>query len=461
MNRVFACLVLAIVSLKVCASFFTNFSLYGDEAQYWLWSQNLDLGYFSKPPLLAWFLSGHIRLFGDSFFSLKMFPLLIYFLLFFSFYRLCLQLSLSKNKSIICSFSFLLIPAATVSSFLISTDLLLLLFWVLAMTKLLEIRKDGSVINFVLLGVFLGLAFMAKYAAVYFLLSFLILVSADKTMLDSLKSHALGWLFFALVLLLILLPNIYWNILNGWITIAHTSSNANLKNLNLNFGEPLKFLVSQIFMVGPILFLSFLYTFRSFRLDFENKFLLIFSLPIIIIILFESFLVRANANWAAPALISLFILFFRLVVEKKKSLIIINFGTNYVFAVFLFVSILISSNAKMFDRIRGVDVFVKEVLKKTGDKDLVISDRIIFSNISYEIRGRPNKIYMPYKSGGVITNHFQMISPLSQTQEGDFYLIGNHADIKYLLKTNQTKLLKEFDVPFNSSNLKFYEVIFK
>ena len=364
MNRVFAFLVLAIVGLKVSASFFTSFSLYGDEAQYWLWSQNLDLGYFSKPPLLAWFLSGYIRLFGDSFFSLKMFPLLIYFLLFFSFYGLCLQLNLSKNKSIICSFSFLLIPAATVSSFLISTDLLLLLFWVLSMTKLLEIRKDGSVINFVLLGVFLGLAFLAKYAAVYFLLSFLILVSADKTMLTSLKSRALGWLFFALVLLLILLPNIYWNIINGWITIAHTSSNANLKNLNLNFGEPLKFLVSQIFMVGPILFLSFLYTFRSFRLDFENKFLLIFSLPIIIIILFESFLVRANANWAAPALISLFILFFRLVEEKKKNLIVINFGINYVFAVFLFVSILTSSNGKIFDRIRGVDVFVKEVLKK-------------------------------------------------------------------------------------------------
>ena len=201
MNRVFACLSLVIVSLKVCASFFNNFSLYGDEAQYWLWSQNLDLGYFSTPPLLAWFLSGHIILFGDSFFSLKMFPLLIYFLLFFSFYRLCLQLSLSKNKSIICSFSFLLIPAATVSSFLISTDLLLLLFWVIAMAKLLEIRKDGSVINFVLLGVFLGLAFLAKYAAVYFLLSFLILISADKTMLTSIKNHALGCLFFALVVL--------------------------------------------------------------------------------------------------------------------------------------------------------------------------------------------------------------------------------------------------------------------
>ncbi len=117
MNRVLAYSVLAIIALKICASFFTNFSLYGDEAQYWLWSKNLDLGYFSKPPLLAWFLSGHIALFGDSFFSLKMFPLLIYFFIFFAVYKLCLQLHMSKKKSAICSFSFLLIPAASFSSF--------------------------------------------------------------------------------------------------------------------------------------------------------------------------------------------------------------------------------------------------------------------------------------------------------------------------------------------------------
>ena len=461
MNRGFAFLVFAIIALKVCASFFTNFSLYGDEAQYWLWSQNLDLGYFSKPPLLAWFLSGHIILFGDSFFSLKMFPLLVYFLIFFAVYRLCLQLCMSKSSSVICSFSFILIPAASVSSFLISTDLLLLLFWVLAMTKLLEIRNAPSVLNFFLLGIFLGLAFLAKYAAVYFLLSFLILIFTDKKILISLKGSVFGWFVFVLVLILILLPNIYWNINNGWVTLSHTSDNANLKNLNLNVGGPLKFLVSQIFMVGPVLFLSFFYMFKYFSLDFENKFLLIFSLPIIIIVLLESFLVRANANWAAPALISLFILFFRFVAEKKKSLIVINFGVNYIVAVFLFVSILISSDSKMFDRIRGIDVFVKEVLKKTGSKDLVVSDRIIFSNISYEIRERSNNIYMPHKGGGAITNHFQMTSPLRPTMQNDFYLIGDQADIKYLLKTNKTKLLKEFNVPFSSSKLKFYEVVFK
>ncbi|MBD1147778.1 glycosyltransferase family 39 protein [Pelagibacterales bacterium SAG-MED31] len=461
MNKILICSIFMLIGLKVCAALFTNLSLYGDEAQYWIWSQNLDLGYFSKPPLLAWFLSFHVGIFGDSFFSLKIFPLLIYFFIFFAFYKLCLQLHISKNYSVLCSISFLLIPAASVSSFLISTDLLLLLFWILAITHLLKIRDGGAIIDFFLLGIFLGLGILAKYAAVYFLLCLLILLFSDKKILMTLKNHTAKWLLFVLVVLLVVLPNIYWNIINGWVTLSHTSDNANLQNININFYEPIKFLVAQIFMIGPILFFSFFYTSRSFCLDFENKFLLIFSLPIIIIVLIESFLVRSNANWAAPALISLFVLFFRLVVEKKHSLVIINFATNYIVAFFLFISILISANYKIFDRITGIDDFTKEILKTVGDKDIVVSDRIIFSSISFELKDRTNKVYMPYKAGETITNHFQMSSPLSQLQQTDFYLIGNQNDISYVLKENEVNLIKEFSVSFSSNKLKFYEVNFK
>ena len=59
MNKIFIYSTLALIVLKVGAAFFTNFSLYGDEAQYWLWSQSPALGYYSKPPLLAWFLYGY------------------------------------------------------------------------------------------------------------------------------------------------------------------------------------------------------------------------------------------------------------------------------------------------------------------------------------------------------------------------------------------------------------------
>ena len=85
MSKVFVYSILALFVLKIGAVFFTNFSLYGDEAQYWLWSKELDFGYYSKPPLLAWFLFGHTAFFGDSFFFPKNVPYLSLFFNFFCF----------------------------------------------------------------------------------------------------------------------------------------------------------------------------------------------------------------------------------------------------------------------------------------------------------------------------------------------------------------------------------------
>ena len=56
---------------KIVSIFYTQHNLFGDEAQYWLWSTNLDLGYFSKPPLLSWVVFLVCSFFGNSFFDGK------------------------------------------------------------------------------------------------------------------------------------------------------------------------------------------------------------------------------------------------------------------------------------------------------------------------------------------------------------------------------------------------------
>jgi 4-amino-4-deoxy-L-arabinose transferase-like glycosyltransferase len=453
--------IFTLLVFKLAAVHITEFSLYGDEAQYWLWSKSIDLGYYSKPPLLAWLLSIHTFLLGDSFFSIKVFPLVVYLLISFGIYRLCSGLSFSKNNSILCAGSFLIIPAASISSFLISTDLLLLLFWTLSLGKILEIRNNNSSFNFFLLGLFLGLSFLAKYAAIYFFICLLFLIIIDKKTLNVFKNSPFKSLIFLLTFFLILFPNIYWNLDNEWATLSHTSSNASLGNLSISLYDPLEFLVAQIIMLGPILGFSFIVLSKYFYLDFENKFLLAFSLPIILIVLVESFLVRANANWAAPALISLFILLFRLVLFKNIKLIKINYVFNYCIAICLFGSIMFTSNLKIFERISGTKNFANEISKIIKQKDLVISDRVIFSSLSYEMKEKTNKIFMPHQNNTPITNHFQMKSPLSIDYNDNFYLIGELSDVSYLLSKHQGGLIKEFDVLFSSSKLKLYEVNFK
>ena len=133
MVRSFVFLILCLTALKIYAVFSTTFGLFGDEAQYWLWSQDLDFGYLSKPPLIAWALYFYTSLFGDSFVSLKLFPIIFYFFTSVAIYNFCRKLDLQKSISLICALSFLVMPAVSVSSFLISTDVILLLFWILSM----------------------------------------------------------------------------------------------------------------------------------------------------------------------------------------------------------------------------------------------------------------------------------------------------------------------------------------
>ena len=80
LNRLLFPSVIILLIIKIVATNQTAFNLFGDEAQYWLWSKDLDFGYFSKPPLLSWFIFLFCFLFGDSFFVIKIIPVFFYVL---------------------------------------------------------------------------------------------------------------------------------------------------------------------------------------------------------------------------------------------------------------------------------------------------------------------------------------------------------------------------------------------
>jgi hypothetical protein len=115
----------------------------------------------------------------------------------------------------------------------------------------------------------------------------------------------------------------------------------------------------------------------------------------------------------------------------------------------------------VFDRVSGIDDFADEISTIIDNKDLAVSDRIVFSNISYQIRNKSNRVFMPYQKDTPVTNHFQMSASLNKNQKDDFFLIGDLGDISYLSEKYQGRLIKEFAVLFSSSKLKLYEVNFK
>ena len=153
---------LPIILIKLVSIYYTSFDLFGDEAQYWVWSKNLAFGYYSKPPFLAWIINFFTTIFGSSFVSLKIIPFVFYFLTSYVIYLISLELYKNQRLAILASVSFYLLPSVTVSSFILSTDVILIFFWSLCLLMILKIRNQASLKNFFFLGLFLGLAFLTK-----------------------------------------------------------------------------------------------------------------------------------------------------------------------------------------------------------------------------------------------------------------------------------------------------------
>ena len=462
LNKITFFSLISVILIKVLAIIYTDFDLFGDEAQYWVWSQALDFGYYSKSPLLSWVIFAFTKLFGNSFESLKAIPLILY--IFSSYIVFLLVLKLYKNKKLAtyCAVSFYLLPAVTVSSFLISTDILLIIFVSLSLIILLKIRENPRYLNFVLLGIFLGLSFLAKYAAVYFFISTIILIIFDKKIKNVIYKNFSGIILFFITFFLILMPNIIWNSKNNWLTLSHTSENVGLEKTGLHFFQGVEFLLSQGVMLGPLLFFSFFIFIKKIVFNFQTKFLLIFSLPVFVIILIESLLVRANANWAAFGIIPIYILLFNHLYFYAKKILIINNIINFVFCVIFFGIIIFSIPMKAFDRINGISSFTNYFQDGTFEKKqfIVIQDRLLYSSLKYGLRKTNNKIFTPHNPAHEIKSHFQLTDALPGQFNKNFIYVGDVSKLKYLKNKFNIQKIKDVDVLFKKKPLEVYEISF-
>ena len=460
LNKILLPSFIFLLLLKIGALNFTTFNLFGDEAQYWLWSKDIDFGYFSKPPFLSWIIRVYTEILGSSFVSLKLLPSFVYLLIAWSIYNLLLNSGLNKKDSFAGCLIFLFIPAVSFSSFIISTDLFLLLFWTLSLNQLIKINIEQSLKNFILLGIFLGLGFLSKYAVIYFVICLFVLILLDQRFRRFFLDNLSGFGLTFLSMFIIIVPNIIWNFNNDWITLQHTSDNANFANIEINFIRGLEFLLIQVLMLGPFIVLGGLIGFKKW--DYIQKIFLIFSIPIILIVLVEAIIVRANANWAAPALISLFsLLYIRI---NNSFLKIANFIFNFTVCFVLFVMIGMSYPSKIFDRISGINDYALKIYSGSSGgvvKNIVVSDRLLFSSLNFELRDKDINFYMPHKEGDEITNHFKIVSPLNKNINENFTLIGSPSDINYLEKEYKVLKINSPDQKFTKRKLDVYEVVFE
>lgn len=291
-------LVAAVTALRWVLLAFDGTDLFVDEAQYWLWGQEFAFGYYSKPPLIAWVIGAVTWGAGsDAPFWVRMPGALFHGVTAVVLAALAARIW-GRGAALWTAAFYLSLPMVALGSILISTDTIMAPFFAAALCFWQRCMDDRRSQWAAAAGLMLGLAFLAKYAAIYFLIGAglaAILFPAARV----------GWRNLAAVLLafgLVILPNLLWNLFNGLATFSHTADNVGWV---AGAGRPApglaglaEFLASQFAVVGPVVFAALLLALWRFG---RSGWLAAMAVVPLLTVSVQSLLDRANANWAVAA----------------------------------------------------------------------------------------------------------------------------------------------------------------
>ncbi|MEE4208734.1 MAG: glycosyltransferase family 39 protein, partial [Parvularcula sp.] len=394
----------------------SDLELGADEAQYWFWGQNLAWGYYSKPPMIGWLIAASTSVLGDNAFGVRFFTPFFLTGTGLALYGAGRQL-FGPRSGLVTLVVWHLMPAVLFGATLISTDVPLLFFWSLALLALVGWwqRPETETLRWAAaLGVSLGLAFLSKYAAIYFLIGLALSLALIPDLRRRFGVRPL--LVAALAFALAIAPNLIWNIRNGFQTLRHTADNADWNGFALHFDELGDFLAAQLFVFGPLLFLTLLVaTFRPrvWRCP-AHVFLLAFVLPALTIVSVQALLSRAHANWAMAAYPAAAVLIPQLITTPLWRRIV-GAGTVLLHGTVALLIVYVTTDlhraddlglSNTFKRNRGWAETAAEVKAAAMPLDgLIIDDREVAAHLIWELRdwsfpievfdsnGRPDHTY--------------------------------------------------------------------
>lgn len=271
--------------------------LSADEAYYWVWSNRLQLSYFDHPPMVSWlFLLGHpFEWLGHAVrwpaIALGHAMLLVWLLILAKFF----DLQRIKTWMLLVLFS----PLLGFGSLIVTPDLPVMFFWSLSILFFLNIFRNQKLINYLGLGIALGLGFTAKYHIVLFVPCILLYITFEK------KWREVRWEGVALTILsglLGCLPVLLWNYQNDFASFKFQIDHGLGAN-EYKFSWTTSYLLGQLLIIfPPVLYFALK---KSSR---EIRWAMYFAWFPLIFFFLTSFRSLVEANWpiiAYPAVLAL------------------------------------------------------------------------------------------------------------------------------------------------------------
>ncbi|NJM34353.1 MAG: phospholipid carrier-dependent glycosyltransferase [Rhodomicrobium sp.] len=320
------------------------------------------------------------------------------------------------------------LPGVSLSSSLISTDAPLLFFVALALYALIRMQDSRSWLWALVLGAALGFGLLSKYAMGYMLLCLGIYAlwrRPGRALLTDARLYAALAIGAALIA-----PNILWNLKNSFATFSHTADNANWSRSLGNPDKMLEFAAGQLGVFGPILFAAFIYLCigwlrspaRRAEAGEAERFLLAFSVPVIVLMTAQAFLSRAHANWAAFAYVAATMLMTAVMLRGGwLRLFRASLGLHVTAAFLIGLGSVLAGHAALpggadpYARVLGWKALAQtaaERAKQGGFKAIATDRRALAAEMLYYLRDEAIPV-VALRDGGPPSDHFELSRPLT------------------------------------------------
>ncbi len=274
--------------------------LFLEEAQYWLWSTELDWSYYSKPPLVAYLNFLSTSIFGHTELAIKFNAVSMGLVFTLFVYAIANELFKDRRKAFFSSLLVYAMPFFHTTFNFFLTDAPLLAAWAGATFYYLKAIDANQTRHWVLLGVCCGLGLLSKYTMVLYaplVLLHLVWFHRDRLLQK-------GPYITLVVSALFLLPVLIWNVQMDFISFRHVVA---IGKSELTMGKRITFvgeyLGGQVAIVSPFLFpflvMAIYHVFKS--KNSQLAFLALGPLLIFVFFLVYAFTKRVEVNWSVFA----------------------------------------------------------------------------------------------------------------------------------------------------------------
>ncbi len=287
--------------------------LSGDEAQYWDWSRNLDLSYYSKGPMVAYLIRASCSFLGETMPAVRLPALILAIGTSLCTYWLTRRLFGSERLALGAVVIGGLVPMYAAGGMLMTIDPPLFFFWALATCLVVSAIFDDRRWAWPAAGVAAGLGVLTKYAMLLWPLFVLVFLLVDRPSRGKLKTAG-PWVMTGITLAF-LTPVLIWNAEHQWVSLFHVAAQTGADSSGgIGRGNTLAFLASQFAAVNPFLALlmgwAVVAAYRSMD-DSCNRavrFLICIGGGMFVVCLLDSLRAKVQPNWPAPAYFTLLIL---------------------------------------------------------------------------------------------------------------------------------------------------------